>query len=152
MRVYFAGPLFTPYEREFIGAAAADLRAAGFDVFVPHEQEEQAGGKTADAIYAVDLEGLLAANAVVALLDGPIVDDGTACEIGIFAARMAFEPEKKGIVGLVTDARRLERAEPAPVNLFVLGCLRANGCVVTSVAEAVAQLERWRGEPVIRSS
>ena len=37
MRIYFAGPLFTPYERSFIDQCAAQLRSEGFEVFVPHE-------------------------------------------------------------------------------------------------------------------
>ena len=37
MRIYFAGPLFTPYERSFIDACAKRLRDAGMEVFVPHE-------------------------------------------------------------------------------------------------------------------
>jgi nucleoside 2-deoxyribosyltransferase len=39
MRIYFAGPLFTPYERNYIDQCAAKLRAEGFEVFVPHEIE-----------------------------------------------------------------------------------------------------------------
>ena len=37
MKVYFAGPLFTPYERAYIDDCAAQIRAAGIKVFVPHE-------------------------------------------------------------------------------------------------------------------
>jgi nucleoside 2-deoxyribosyltransferase len=37
--VYFAGPLFTPYERGYIDDCAMKLRAAGMTVFVPHEQK-----------------------------------------------------------------------------------------------------------------
>jgi len=37
MKVYFAGPLFTPYERAYIDDCAAQIRAAGIEVFVPHE-------------------------------------------------------------------------------------------------------------------
>jgi len=36
VKIYFAGPLFTPYERSFIDECAAVLRADGFEVFVPH--------------------------------------------------------------------------------------------------------------------
>ena len=39
VKIYFAGPLFTPAERRFIDECAAQLRDAGFDVFVPHEHE-----------------------------------------------------------------------------------------------------------------
>ena len=57
MRVYFAGPLFTPYERGFIDEYAARLREAGIEVFVPHEHELATAKTTAAAIFAKDLEG-----------------------------------------------------------------------------------------------
>ncbi len=58
MRVYFAGPLFTPYERSFIDECTARLRAAGIEVFVPHEEVVAAGGTTAAEIFAIDYEGV----------------------------------------------------------------------------------------------
>src|SRR5256885_16582285 len=103
MRVYFAGPLFPPYERSFIDECAARLRADGIDVFVPHENALATGDTSAATIFAKDWQGLAEADAVVAVLDGPMVDDGTACEIGIFYARMQSHSTKKGIVGLLTD-------------------------------------------------
>jgi hypothetical protein len=36
-------------------------------------------------VYATDLAGIMGAQAVLAWLDGPVVDDGTAVEIGIFS-------------------------------------------------------------------
>ena len=60
---------------------------------------------TAKFIFEVDSKEVMAANAVLALLDGPMVDDGTATEIGIFWAAMRSDKSKKGIVGLVTDTR-----------------------------------------------
>ncbi|MGE5273213.1 MAG: nucleoside 2-deoxyribosyltransferase [Verrucomicrobiota bacterium] len=149
MRVYFAGPLFTPYERGFIDECAAHLRAAGFDVFVPHEHELALDGTvTATQIFAKDCAGLSEANAVLALLDGPSIDDGTACEIGIFSALMQGDPEKKGIVGLATDLRASRdssrEGEVRGLNLFVVGCIEAAGTIVTSLDEAQAVLESWR--------
>src|SRR6476620_2726850 len=105
MRVYFAGPLFTPYERSFIDECAARLRADGIEVFVPHENALAMGDTAAATIFAKDWQGLSDADAVVAVLDGPMVDDGTACEIGIFFALMRTPPRKKGILGLLTDLR-----------------------------------------------
>jgi len=149
MKIYFAGPLFTPYERGFIDECAAQLRAAGLDVFVPHEHELALDGTvTAERIFAKDWTGLTEANAVLALLDGPTIDDGTACEIGIFSALMRNDPGKKGIVGLVTDLRanRLSNrdGEARGLNLFVVGCIEAAGTIVTSLDEAQAVLEGWR--------
>ncbi|HEY8705520.1 MAG TPA: nucleoside 2-deoxyribosyltransferase [Gaiellaceae bacterium] len=145
MKIYFAGPLFTPYERGYIDECAARLRADGFDVFVPHEHELAQSDTTPEWIFVKDLEGLDAANAVLALLDGPIVDDGTACEIGIFYALMQSDPTKKGVVGLLTDLRS-SRGESSGLNLFVEGCIEATGGeVVSSFDDALAALRRLRG-------
>jgi nucleoside 2-deoxyribosyltransferase len=144
MRIYFAGPLFTPYERGFIDECAAKLRAEGFEVFVPHEHELAQSDTTPGWIFGKDMGGLGAANAVLALLDGPMVDDGTACEIGIFYALMQSDPAKKGVVGLLTDLRGM-RGESNGVNLFVEGCIEATGgAVVHTFDEALELLRRWK--------
>lgn len=143
MRVYFAGPLFTPYERGFIDACAARLRDEGFDVFVPHEHELADAETTPAGIFAKDRAGLESAEAVLALLDGPSVDDGTACEIGIFHGLMGSDPARKGVVGLLTDMRGT-RGGGHDVNLFVRGCIEASGGdVVGTLDDAIAVLRRW---------
>ena len=144
MRVYFAGPLFTPYERSFIDECAARLRADGIDVFVPHENALAAGDTSAATIFAKDWQGLSDADAVVAVLDGPMVDDGTACEIGIFYALMQTDSTKKGILGLLTDLRGTLGHEGHGLNLFVLGCIEAAGKVCNSMDEVAAALADWR--------
>jgi nucleoside 2-deoxyribosyltransferase len=149
VKVYFAGPLFTPYEREFIERCAEQLRTAGFDVFVPHEHELALDGTvTAGRIFAKDWAALSEANAVLAILDGPMIDDGTACEIGIFYGLMRSDPAKKGIVGLVTDLRALRHSEregeTRGLNLFVVGCIEAGGAICTSLGAAQSMLDGWR--------
>ena len=144
MRIYFAGPLFTPYERGYIDDCAALLRADGFDVFVPHEHELALGNDvTAEAIFAKDRVGIDEANAMLAILDGPSIDDGTACEVGMFHALMRSDPEKQGIVGLLTDLRGL-RGESTGVNLFVRGVVEDAGEIVDSFEAAQEVLRRWR--------
>ena len=149
MRVYLAGPLFTPYERRFIDEVAAAIRAAGIDVFVPHEQAF-AEPINAEIVFRKDGTGLFPANAVVALLDGPMVDDGTACEIGIFYGLSQHDPTKKGVIGLITDSRVVgshgRTIEGRGINLFLLGCIEETGCVTSSVDEVVETLMRWRDE------
>jgi nucleoside 2-deoxyribosyltransferase len=152
VKIYFAGPLFTPAERGFIDECAAQLRAAGFDVFVPHEHELALDGTvTAERIFAKDWGALSEADAVLAILDGPAIDDGTACEIGIFYGLMGNDPAKKGIVGMTHDIRYTRdsnrEGEVKGLNLFVVGCIEAAGTIVTSLADAQRVLERWR-EPV----
>lgn len=130
MRVYLAGPLFTPYERGFLDECAARLRAEGFEVFVPHEEALATEGLSADEIFRRDAAAIERADAMLALLDGPSVDDGTACEIGLFHAL-----DRGPVVGLLTDFR-------GGLNLFVRGCVEARGEICTTLDEAVAALGR----------
>jgi len=192
MRVYFAGPLFTPYVREAITEHATILRHHGIEVFVPHEQnkrrvppeavaravarglirEEALAGRpgidlvwdlvrngfvqaedlgippaTPESVFEVDYAGLSAANAVVALLDGTQVDDGTACEIGAFYAQMRSDPSKKGILGYVMDSRGVRKAQQGyGLNLFVLGVIEECGWVTHDFRRIVAQLLAWDAE------
>lgn len=144
MRIYLAGPLFSDAERVWLDGAAARLRAEGFDVFVPHEHFGDIVELSPDEVYRVDGAGLRAANVLFAWLDGPMVDDGTAAEIGAFAelARLG-DGEHLGIVGLVTDLRLARRREVAVgdgMNLFVIGAIRSCGRVCWSLDEAVEAL------------
>jgi nucleoside 2-deoxyribosyltransferase len=146
MRIYLAGSMFTPYERGFLDECAGRLRAEGFEVFVPHEQGLVGRDATAEAVYAVDAGGVESADAVLAVLDGPSVDDGTACEIGLFHGLTRRDPERKGVVGLLTDLRGERRGEFA-TNLFVRGCIEAGGgSVVASLDDALTILRRWRSD------
>jgi nucleoside 2-deoxyribosyltransferase len=148
MRIYFAGPLFTPYEREFIDQCAAKMRAAGMEVFVPHEIPLP-DSVTPEFIFKIDSEQVLKADAVLALLDGPMVDDGTASEIGIFWAAMQSDSTKKGIVGLVTDTRVIRdrnMIDGKGINLFVRGCVEDVGEVVDSFEKGFTILKKWQSE------
>jgi nucleoside 2-deoxyribosyltransferase len=143
--VYLAGSIFTPYERAFLDDCAARLRAEGFDVFVPHEQKDLVGvDVTAEAVFAADAGGVVDADAVLAVLDGPSVDDGTACEIGLFHGLKQRDPDRKGVVGLFTDLRAERRGDFA-INLFVRGCIDASGgAVVDSLDDALEILRGWK--------
>ncbi|MEN9324981.1 MAG: hypothetical protein RL414_735 [Actinomycetota bacterium] len=148
MRIYFAGPLFTPYERAYIDQCAKRLREAGMEVFVPHEIPLP-DPVTPEFIFDVDSTEVLKADAVLALLDGPMVDDGTANEIGIFWNEMRHDKSKKGIVGLVTDTRVIRdrnMIDGKGINLFVRGCVEDAGEVVDHFDKAFEILKRWHEE------
>jgi hypothetical protein len=92
-------------------------------------------------VFRVDAAGVREANVLLAWLDGPVIDEGTACEIGMFAELVAGgDTRYRGIVGLVTDLRSLRRRGSVAgdgLNLFVLGAIEASGRVCWSVDEAV---------------
>jgi len=144
VQIYLAGPLFSQAERAWLDDLAATLRAEGLDVFVPHEHFDEIAELTPEEVYRVDGAGLRASNVLLAWLDGPIVDDGTAAEIGAFAELFAGgDPRYRGIVGLVTDLRLERRRGRAPgdgMNLFVAGAIEAAGRICWSVQETIAAL------------
>ena len=85
-KIYLASPFFTPYEEDLVKATAARLRER-FDVFVPMEHTAEGDVEVGDAawgeeIFAIDKDGILGADFVVALDHGFTSDAGTAWEIG----------------------------------------------------------------------
>lgn len=151
MKVYLAGPLFSIAERNFIDSYAKGFRAAGIECFVPHEHGPEERLMTAQFIFHKDWDdGIATSNALVAWLDGPMADDGTACEVGIFYGLMLQQtPWRKGILGLVTDrrlARRRDRIENGGLNGFLAGTIQEVGKVCWSVEEVLEQLLVWKKE------
>jgi hypothetical protein len=78
------------------------------------------------------------------------VDDGTACEIGLFYGLM-HQPgsRRKGIVGFATDwriERRRALWDHGGVNMFVSGANSRAGRLCRSFDESLAQLVAWRRE------
>jgi len=131
-------------EATIAASLAARLRSEGFDCFVPHENFDALVELTSEEVYRVDAAGLRGSNVLLAWLDGPVIDDGTAAEIGAFAELCALDKTRyRGIVGLVTDVRLRRRRGNAPgdgMNLFVIGAIASAGRVCWSVDEAVAAL------------
>jgi hypothetical protein len=144
LRIYVAGPLFSEAERDWLDKLSETLRAEGFDCFVPHEHFGAVVELTPEEIYRVDGEGLRSSNVLLAWLDGPVIDDGTAAEIGAFAELVRGGDDRyRGVVGLITDLRLQRRRGNAPgdgMNLFVIGAIRSAGSVCWSVEEAVTAL------------
>jgi len=142
MKIYFAGPLFTPYERDWNMALGAALREAGHEVFLPQEQEP---GKDAAGIFAVDVGGIDWADGLVAIMDGPDPDSGTCWEVGYAYGT------KKPVVLVRTDFRDLAgkagtynpmMAESATERLDLPAASTTE--VIAAILEALAKIERDR--------
>ena len=145
MRLYVAGPLFSQAERSWLDTLAERLRAEGFECFVPHEHFPALADVTLEQVYRIDTEGLRSADALVAWLDGPMIDDGTACEIGMFAELVRSQSGRyRGIVAIATDLRLERRRDRGVVgggmNLFVGGAIESCGKIVHAVDDVVAAL------------
>ncbi|MHC4480430.1 MAG: nucleoside 2-deoxyribosyltransferase [Planctomycetota bacterium] len=117
MKIYLSGPLFTQVERRWNRLLAAGLeeRIAGAEVILP--QDFKFGQSYNDPrdfpkIFQACIEGVREADVMVAVLDGPDVDSGTALEMGV-----AYE---RGIpiIGVRTDYRE---SQDRGVNLVAAG-------------------------------
>jgi nucleoside 2-deoxyribosyltransferase len=98
MKLYFAGPFFTTPERTWNADVVAALRAGGHEIFLPQEQEPDTDGP---GIFAIDVGGIDWSDGMVAIMDGPDPDAGTAWEVGYAYGT------KKPIVLVRTDFRAL---------------------------------------------
>lgn len=152
LKLYVAGPLFTPYHRGLHARNAARLRSEGFVCLVPHERsvakvfEWDTGTPTTPiGIFDMDYDMVAEADAIVALLDDPDISSGLAAEFGIFWAMMQRDPDKKGVLALLTDERAGWRAANGvpPVNAFSLGCLLDIGMVYGNIDDVIAHLHGW---------
>jgi nucleoside 2-deoxyribosyltransferase len=129
MKIYLAGPLFSESERDWLRnlkkeiEELAESQGKQVNVIWPYDLLTQSeidhlGPKAKFEIFSRCKSHLDEADIVVALLDGPQVDDGTAWEIGYFYARKS--PEQK-IIGIRTDFRRAGESEGAVVNAMIEG-------------------------------
>lgn len=87
-KIYVAGPLFTSAERTYLEQVEKVCREAGFVTYLPHRD----AGLSSDAAsreYCFEKDKAILDEVVliVAVLNGPDVDSGTAWEMGYAFAR-----------------------------------------------------------------
>lgn len=110
IKLFLSGPLFTLAEREFNAGLARFLDAQGFEVWLPQERVPRGGAK---AIFQSCVKGIEWADAVVACMDGPDPDSGTAWEVGYAYAK------RKPIVCYRSDFRSGGDTKGTPYNLML---------------------------------
>lgn len=115
VRVYLAGPLFSPQERGAVEAVDAAVRSLGHEAFVPHRELPVAPRGDADEArrsFRFLLDGVERCDAVLAVLDGPDADPGTCVELGYAHAL------RRPILGLRSDARTADGQQGVNVMAF----------------------------------
>lgn len=165
VRLYLAGPLgFSEAGRHFaarvlvpqlvrLGFAVLDpwrlpdpARVAAVQAMPEGPGRREAWRALARDIGAANRAAIDRAQAVLAVLDGPDVDSGTAAEIGYAFAR------GKPIVGYRGDSRLSADNEGGVVNLQVEYFIRASGGTIVARHEdlpvALAALRHWASRSV----
>jgi nucleoside 2-deoxyribosyltransferase len=134
--VYLAGPLFSRAEVEWAGSLKREMEAAlgeRIEVIWPFEVASGSKGE----IFRANLAALSRSPLMVAVLDGPAVDDGTAWEVGCHFALFG-----RRAIGIRTDVRKAGEAPDSRVNLMIEEACRAVvGEVGVLLRELAAALE-----------
>jgi len=102
VKVYIAGPLFTPEQRVLLERIDEMCRGLGWDTYLPHRDAglfDRSSGSS-ERFFRNDMLQLEESDLVLAVLDGCDVDSGTAWELGYF-----YRLQKGPIVGYVGDVR-----------------------------------------------
>jgi nucleoside 2-deoxyribosyltransferase len=132
-KIYLAGSLFTMAERNWNERLAKAFRDRGYHVILPQEEADRhLGGAQPDfgAIVGDCLSGIRSSDLIVAILDGPDVDSGTAFECG-YAHAIG-----KPLVGVRTDLR--SGGEEKGLNAMLSRSLR--GLVQVCATKSLDQL------------
>ncbi|WP_080875801.1 nucleoside 2-deoxyribosyltransferase [Oceanobacillus timonensis] len=151
MKGYLANGLFSMGDRYVNEQLAKAVREAvpEIDLYVPQENaaiNDKSAYANSEIIAEADLSKLEESDILIAVLDGVEVDSGVAAEIGAFS--MLHRP----IVGVFTDTRQQGRDNQTKIaalvedglenqfvyrNLFLVGLVKRNGVITSSLEEAV---------------
>jgi nucleoside 2-deoxyribosyltransferase len=120
--VYFAAPLFTPFERE-LNVRLNTILERCYSTFLPQRDGTLLPGRLLSTphfaelsrqVYESDIEAIAECDILFAVLDGRVVDEGVAFELGYAAAL------EKICIGFRTDSRVLL---PGGHNPMIQNCL-----------------------------
>lgn len=155
MKAYLANGLFSLGDRLVNEQLAFAIRQAipGIELYVPQENDainDKSAYADSKSIAEADLSMLQQSDILIAVLDGVEIDSGVAAEIG------AFSMLNRPIVGVFTDVRQQGRENTRKIealvadslenqfvyrNLFVIGLIKRNGVITTSIEEAVKAVQ-----------
>jgi nucleoside 2-deoxyribosyltransferase len=164
--IYIAGPLFSEHERDYLLKIEEKIyQELGWKnefeelenttdglkknsiCFIPHRDAGDLGISdfNRDNIFQADLNALDNSVIIIAILDGPDVDSGTAVELGY-----AYAKGKK-IVGLLTDKRHLKSEENMRdeetriyrLNNMVWGVCHYNGYICYSLKGLISEIKNF---------
>ncbi|GEK35303.1 nucleoside 2-deoxyribosyltransferase [Kurthia sibirica] len=153
---YLANGLFGLGDRLVNELVASAIRKTidGVDLYVPQENfaiNDKTAFANSEEIATADIDALKNSDFLVAVIDGVEIDSGVAAEIG------AFSMLNRPIFALFTDSRQQGRDHLQKIaalqqdavenqfvyrNLFVIGLIKQNGIVSSSIEELTEALSR----------
>lgn len=165
MKAYLANGLFSEADQMYNTYLAQHIREAlpTIELYNPMENESLNDKQNyADSvmIFNGDNAYLDQSQLLIAVLDGPVVDDGVAAELGRFALLCEQQPHQKEILALYTDVRQQGRENAQKIgalvadstenqfmyrNLYVVGGAKKVGKIFSSSNDLFSYLEKKYG-------
>jgi len=134
-KIYCAGPMFNPKEREEMEEIAGALEDHGFNVFLPHRDGlELAAAALPMDVFELDIAQILESDGLVLNMNGRVPDEGAAAETGI-----AWQAGKK-IVIYKNDTRTLIDKSDNPILVGL-----ANYTVISDISKIPHAFNRLFG-------
>lgn len=125
MKIYLAGALFSEADRDWLSGLKRRMEGIGEDVtliwpyeLITHQEVHSLGQEGKLEIFRICKAHLDKVDMLVAVLDGPQVDDGTAWEIGYFYCKYS---DRLPIIGIRTDFRNTGETRLSTVNAMIEG-------------------------------
>jgi nucleoside 2-deoxyribosyltransferase len=142
VNIYLAAPLFTVAERQYnLGLCKALERES--TVYLPQRDgilladfddgDPAATSRVAAEIFERDVSAIVASDIIVAVLDGPSVDEGVAFEMGLAVASSLT------CLGITSDSRRLGRGYFR--NPMWAGCLAHMAATESELLDHVRRIQ-----------
>lgn len=155
---YLANGLFGLGDRLVNELVAKAVRETlpNVDLYVPQENaaiNDKSAFANSEQIAAADITALKESDFLIAVIDGVEIDSGVAAEIG------AFSMLNRPIFALFTDSRQQGRDNQQKIdallsdavenqfvyrNLFVIGLIKQNGQIATTIEELTTALAAHR--------
>jgi nucleoside 2-deoxyribosyltransferase len=128
--IYISGPLFTPAERKYLEEIAKLCQMIGLSTYLPHRDVGfgSARGSQSEHYFKADIQMLQNSRCVLAVLNGPDIDSGTAWEIGFSYSA------GKHIFGIREDIRDIE------INPMLICTLT----IIHSYEDLRSELIKWK--------
>lgn len=164
IKAYVANALFSEADRMYNDYLVERLREAfpEIDFYLPQENADiNDKSQYANSIMITDGDDvkLLGSEILVAVLDGAIIDEGVACEVGKFSGYRTALGADIPIFGLFTDSRQEGRDNPKKIealvanalenqfiyrNLYVTGTInKGDGEIVETIYDLIIAIDEY---------
>lgn len=156
-KIYFGNGLFSEMEKmynAYVVDAIKERYGDDVEIYLPQENEainDKSGYADSITITDADNDYLFDADILVAIIDGPTIDNGLCSEIGAFfmldrPILAIYSDSRQGTYGNKKKIEALDEIAESQfsyVNLYTVGQIKKRGKIVKGYEELVEELSNY---------